>query len=503
MKKYTGIIFLLLCMVFSFTYAKAEEHEFTTSYYEDNNISAEISGTTLKLDFPDNGYFNFVMLQLNDGKGKSYNKEVFDAIKTVEYNIGNVPEGTYYLEIYTNTERYGTFTSYMYGKKGIKINISGKSAGFVMAETYEGNYRLYQSRRSDKAALEYYLKPSPGIESDHKDIISLSKKITKNCNSDYDKLKAIHDWVCNNIWYDYDFLYGRSSIASTGALETLKSKKSVCHGYATLTAALLRASGIPAKVVAGYALGVTGGSEWTDGILSLTEGNHAWNEAYVDERWVILDTTWDSNHRYEYGKFSEGTGLTGYKYFDISVELLSYDHRIMSDDTEADKAVGPAPGPEVKETRKTLYVGYENYKLKIDNLSPDAVITYKSSNKRAATVTDKGIVKPVKKGTATITATIKQKGRSYTFKVDITVKNPYVKITGSTDELSVGKSIKLKAKTYGLKNPVIEWTSSDKKIATVGKTTGKVAAKAAGNVTITATDTVSGKKASVTIKVVK
>jgi uncharacterized protein YjdB len=131
------------------------------------------------------------------------------------------------------------------------------------------------------------------------------------------------------------------------------------------------------------------------------------------------------------------------------------------------------------------------------------VITYKTSNKKVATVTSKGVVKPVGKGTATITATIKQNGEKYTVKVAITVKNPSISITGSVNDLKVGKSVTLNTKIAGLNKPVIVWSSSDKKIATVDKTTGKVVAKAAGTVTITAKDTVSGKKASVTIKVVK
>lgn len=506
MKKYTGIIIFLLCIFFSFSYAKADERAFTTSFYEDNNITAEISDMTLKLDFPDNGRFSFVMLYLYDGEGTKYNKDIISTDNTVYYDIGNVPEGTYYLEIYTNTERYGTYLSYMFGKNGIKLSISEASAEFVMAETYDHNVKLFQSRRSDNAALSYYLQPSYGIESDNKEIISLAKEITKGYKKDYDKLKAIHDWVCNNIWYDYDYLYDSRKPIDPGAIGTLKSKKSVCQGYASLTAALLRAAGIPAKLVSGYALGIIGGSEWTDEIISSDESNHAWNEAYVSDRWVILDTTWDSNNVYEKGKFSKNTGLTGYKYFDISLELLSYDHRIMSDDSEADIAVGPAtdfPAPTAGEAKKTLYVGYKDYTLKFNNLSPKAVITYKTSNKKVATVTSKGVVKPVGKGTATITATIKQNGEKYTVKVAITVKNPSISITGSVNDLKVGKSVTLNTKIAGLNKPVIVWSSSDKKIATVDKTTGKVVAKAAGTVTITAKDTVSGKKASVTIKVVK
>jgi len=34
-----------------------------------------------------------------------------------------------------------------------------------------------------------------------------------------------------------------------------------------------------------------------------TKTNHAWNEAFVDGKWIILDTTWDSFNYYENRKY--------------------------------------------------------------------------------------------------------------------------------------------------------------------------------------------------------
>jgi transglutaminase/protease-like cytokinesis protein 3 len=57
------------------------------------------------------------------------------------------------------------------------------------------------------------------------------------------------------------------------------------------------------------------------------EPNHVWNEAYVDGRWVIVDTTWDSANKYENGNFYDGH--MSMLFFDVSVPFLSNTHRII------------------------------------------------------------------------------------------------------------------------------------------------------------------------------
>ena len=107
------------------------------------------------------------------------------------------------------------------------------------------------------------------------------------------------------------------------AVDILKYKRSVCEGYANLTIALLRAIGIPAILVIGNAIyGL-----WAEADISYDESNHAWVEAYIDNRWVIIDTTWDSANKWENGVISN-TGMASHHYFDISIEMFSYNHLI-------------------------------------------------------------------------------------------------------------------------------------------------------------------------------
>lgn len=141
--------------------------------------------------------------------------------------------------------------------------------------------------------------------------------------------------------------------------------------------------------------------------------------------------------------------------------------------------------PSLNVSKKTLYTGYKPYTLKVKNLAKNASVTYKSSNTKVAKVTSKGKVTPVAKGTATVTATIKQNGKTYTSKTKITVNTPSLTLTDRTSTLAVGEQFTFRAETSGM-DAKVTWSVSDSSIAAINKTTGKVTAKSAGTVTVTA-----------------
>lgn len=117
-----------------------------------------------------------------------------------------------------------------------------------------------------------------------------------------------------NIFYDHDAYYSHT-YPPQDALTVLHSTKAVCDGYAHLTAAINRAAGLQTKLIVGKALGL-GLINWD----SITKPNHAWNEVFVDGRWLVEDTTWDAGaYYYHVPKQAE-------KYFDPNPLDFSIDH---------------------------------------------------------------------------------------------------------------------------------------------------------------------------------
>jgi hypothetical protein len=90
---------------------------------------------------------------------------------------------------------------------------------------------------------------------------------------------------------------------------------------------MLHSVGIPAVFVEGYALGVGNSVVGWEGADTLSS-NHAWVEAFVDGRWVVMDPTWDSNNTLINGK-KEAFKTDFYRFFDVSVEMLSVGHKVI------------------------------------------------------------------------------------------------------------------------------------------------------------------------------
>lgn len=148
------------------------------------------------------------------------------------------------------------------------------------------------------------------------------------------------------------------------------------------------------------------------------------------------------------------------------------------------------------------------------NKKANKKVTYKSANKKIATVSSKGVIKGVKAGKAKITITSKKNSKKKTT-MKVVVKKAAVKkveLNATSFNLSPGDTKTLKATVSPTKDvsKKIVWTSSNKKVATVtskgivkGIKEGKViiTAKAAdgSNKKATATVTVGAGIASVSV----
>ena len=135
----------------------------------------------------------------------------------------------------------------------------------------------------------------------------------------------------------------------------------------------------------------------------------------------------------------------------------------------------------------------------------DKTVTWASDKTSVATVDENGKVSAKAAGTAVITVTTKDGGK--TAKCTVTVKAASVAVTGvsldkTTLTLTEGESATLKAtvKPDDASNKQVTWSSDKESVATVDEN-GKVTAKAAGTAVITVTTKDGGKTAKCTVTV--
>ena len=131
------------------------------------------------------------------------------------------------------------------------------------------------------------------------------------------------------------------------------------------------------------------------------------------------------------------------------------------------------------------------------------VLTWKSSNEKVATVKE-GTIKAVGIGTATLTATSEDGGKTATCKVTVTDGKKHIEsISLKTDSIEMkpgeGKTIYAEYNPSNVDDKTLYWKSSNEKVVTVNE--GYVKAIGEGTATVTAVSRDGGKTASCKVTV--
>ncbi|MBQ8401635.1 MAG: S-layer homology domain-containing protein, partial [Clostridia bacterium] len=261
--------------------------------------------------------------------------------------------------VYTKKSGEELFWSYIWQT----LTIEATETGYRFTDTpvYDHNMSVLQ---------DSWINPADHL-SDTIDpaVAAKSAEIVGTETDDYRKLLLIHRWVAENLYYDNDYYTGKTTSTPLEPAEVLAAGYSVCQGYAGLVQALCQAQGIPCMILTTWGAGAG-----TDGFISaeddpyITEANHAHAAAWVNGRWVHMDTTWDSPNRYENGVKTKGTG-SGILYFDADMRFFSRNHKIITvpaaiaENTPSEWAV-----PEVKSALEGGLVPYtlqKNYRTSI------------------------------------------------------------------------------------------------------------------------------------------
>lgn len=185
--------------------------------------SIYIQNRTLVLDkVPLISIYNYIWLILKDNNGKEvYSNIVKNNTGTISFYLDNISEGKYSVNLYAAAERYTKYKPLIYGKD-IEVLFKNGNLSFITYPYYSHNMAVVNNKRTDEKALSYYRQPSGRIQSDNQEIIDIANSITSGIDNDYDKAVAIHDWVCNNIYYDRDSYLSKSYLqVDFSALGTL------------------------------------------------------------------------------------------------------------------------------------------------------------------------------------------------------------------------------------------------------------------------------------------
>ena len=116
-------------------------------------------------------------------------------------------------------------------------------------------------------------------------VSNLLRSLNLSGKSNYQKVKAVYDYICKNVTYDEANLNNDSYTLKFSAYAALVNKTAVCQGYASLFYRLMLELGIDARVISG-----DGG------------GPHGWNIVKLGNVYYNVDTTWDA-------------GMTEYQFF--------------------------------------------------------------------------------------------------------------------------------------------------------------------------------------------
>jgi len=151
-------------------------------------------------------------------------------------------------------------------------NITGSQYRMITQETVVS---------TQKDPLNVYLQSTQIVKWDRRDeAIQKAKELTQDIDSDEEKVKIIYEYIVQNFKFDFDKLDKLSYDYLPDIDEMEQSKKGICYDFSALFASMLRSVGIPTKLVKGYANEI--------------EGYHAWNEVYLNGKWMVIDTSTDA-----------------------------------------------------------------------------------------------------------------------------------------------------------------------------------------------------------------
>lgn len=211
-----------------------------------SNISPQQDLGTVKLDF--NSYGNKYLKSIIEKDGEEYIYNIISDIELFPLQMGN---GEYNITILGSSD-------------GRRFKVLSKN---IITVTLETNIVFLSTHQ----IVSW---------NDESEVTIFAKQLVEGLESDREKFEVIHNYIINNVSYDYE----KASSLPRGYIpnpdSTLEENLGICYDFASLTASMLRAVDIPVKLVKGYS--------------TYTPVYHAWNEVLLDDTWIVIDASTDS-----------------------------------------------------------------------------------------------------------------------------------------------------------------------------------------------------------------
>ena len=327
---------------------------------------------------------------------------------------------------------------------------------------------------------------------------------SRESGSRYHTLKAIHDYICNNVSYDYDVLEGGAYAGEHAEDQTVaplfgggrRGHKYVCAGYAASLKLLCERFGIPCVRIYGSA-----------------GGPHAWNLVQMEDgKWYAVDVTWDDGNTIDYTYFLVGSDIFNSEHSPIT-DLGNYNPLAYPTMSETRYVYSAAPDFSFWDWQESIPTVSDNFKVWMRkynwdssnncdvNISIDGVhraTIYSDDNGFFSYTID---TTQLSGGEHTITAVFRTtSGVEITDQRTFIVAIPATSVTLSNTTLRTTKgitSILLATVQPNNSTDTVTWSSSNPSVATVSG--GKVKALAIGVSTITAKAGDKSAKCTVTV----
>ena len=219
---------------------------------------------------------------------------------------------------------------------------------------------------------------------------TLALKLTSPYKTDIEKVRAIFRWITENIAYDtkgyhdtagiYKGLF-HPEISQDRAVvdkdynnrivnKVLAEKKAICDGYSRLFKTLCDYTNLKTEIITGYI------RWWDDPIGVLTKREHAWNAAFLNNKWYLLDPTWASG--------TCNTEVTEFKKSYNDFYFMTDPVEFFNDHYPEDSKWSLLPNtPSLEQFYNYPFFHSDLYKFKITSVKPlNGVLEITSTNKK-------------------------------------------------------------------------------------------------------------------------